>query len=119
VITSGGWLVAVALEAMRRPPNQSPLMTMKNAHPVELLLVAVLVTLEAAAVLLTALVALVLTVARWSPAAPAPEAPPPLAHPLTVLADSLQALPQRELMALAGTRRRLPKRQLAALLVAC
>ncbi len=106
MITSGGSLVADALEAMCRPPNQSPLMTMKNAHPVELLLVAVLVTLEAAAVLLTALVPLVLAVARWSPAAPAPEAPPPLAHPLAVLADGVVAQLQPLTVAQLRTRAR-------------
>jgi len=92
-----------------------------TVHPVELLLVAAVVTLEALALVLTALVALLLTVACWRPAAAAHEAPPapPLEHPLIELADTLQALPQRELMALVGTRRRLPKRQLAALLVAC
>ena len=76
--------------------------------------------LEAAAVLLVALVALVLTVARWKPAVSAPTAPPapPAVHPLALVAESLQALPQRQLMAMAGTRRRMPKAMLTALLVA-
>ena len=55
-----------------------------EVHPIELLLLAVLVTLEAAAVLVCALVALVLTVASWRPAEPAPMAAPapPVVHPL-------------------------------------
>ena len=76
--------------------------------------------LDAAAVPLVALVVLVLTVARWKPAVSAPTAPPapPAVHPLALVAESLQALPQRQLMAMAGTRRRLPKAMLTALLVA-
>jgi len=96
---------------------------MKNAHPIEVLLLVAWLALEAAIVLVVALVALLLTVVRWRPAAPAPVAPapaaaPPLQHPLIVLADALVALPQRELMAMAGTRRRLPKRHLVEQLVA-
>ena len=87
-----------------------------NTHPIELLIIGALVTLEAAVALLVALVALVLTVARYRPAQP-PVAPP-AEHPLAAIADSLMLLPQRQLMAMAGTRRRLPKHQLTAQLLA-
>jgi hypothetical protein len=98
-------------------------MNRTEVHPVEALLLVVWLALEAAVVLVVALVALVLTVARWRPAAPAPvatapAAAPPQQHPITLLADALVALPQRELMAMAGTRRRLPKRHLVEQLVA-
>lgn len=68
------------------------------AHPVELLLLAGLVALQATITLLVALAALLLTIARWRPAASAPAAPaappaPPLQHPLLALAvDGLQPL---------------------------
>lgn len=96
------------------------MMSNTELHPVEALLVAAVVTIEALAVLVAAVLALVLTLASWRPSAPPRPAPlsPPAVHPLAVVAETLQALPQRELMALAGTRRRLPKHQLAALLVA-
>jgi hypothetical protein len=87
-----------------------------NTHPVELLLIGALVALEAAATLLVALLALALAVARYRPAQPAAAAP--AEHPLAAIADSLIQLPQRELMAMAGTRRRLPKHQLTAQLLA-
>jgi hypothetical protein len=45
--------------------------------------------------------------------------PQPLLHPLQALAVGLEALSCRELMALAGTRRKLPKHQLIALVAAC
>ena len=41
-----------------------------DTHPIEVLLLGAWLALEAAAVLLTALVALLLTLARWRPAAP-------------------------------------------------
>jgi hypothetical protein len=47
-------------------------MNRTEMHPVELALVAALVVLEAAITLLVALAALLLTVAQWWPAAPAP-----------------------------------------------
>ncbi|MEY3962881.1 MAG: hypothetical protein RLZZ106_136 [Cyanobacteriota bacterium] len=47
-------------------------MNRTEMHPVELALVAGLVVLEAAITLLVALAALLLTLARWRPAAPAP-----------------------------------------------
>jgi hypothetical protein len=67
---------------------------MKNAHPVELLLLAAVVTLEAFAVLLAALVAVLLTLARWRPAppetapAPPPAPAPPAVNPLQLVADA-------------------------------
>ena len=93
--------------------------THKEAHPIELLLLGAWLAVEAAAVVAAGLVALLLTVACWRPAAPAPATPPPPAvHPLIELAESLASLPQRQLMVMAGTRRRLPKRRLAEQLVA-
>ena len=52
--------------------------------------------------------------------APAPSAPsaPPIAHPLAVMAASLEALTCRELRALTGTRRKLSKASLVALALA-
>ena len=95
------------------------MMKRSEPHPVELLLLAGLVVIEALAVVVAAVVALLLTLARWRPSAPPRPAPaPPAVHPLALVADSLQALPRRELMDLANTRRRLTKHQLTALLVA-
>jgi len=90
-----------------------------KADPIELALLAVLVTLEAAAVLVVAVVALVQTVASWRPtaAAPATAPAPPVVHPLALVAESLQALPRRELMQMAGTRRRLSKHRLTELVL--
>jgi hypothetical protein len=52
--------------------------------------------------------------------ASAPSAPsaPPIAHPLAVVAASLEALTCKELRALTGTRRKLPKASLVALALA-
>lgn len=111
------------------PRTIHPLETMqsphKEPHPVELLLLLGIAVIWAVRELLVALLALVLTLADRRPAAPEPEPVPaepapaaPLQHPLAVLAAELEALPQRQLMQLAGTRRRLPKRQLTELLVA-
>jgi hypothetical protein len=116
--------VAAALEAMRRLPNQLPPETMKNPHPVEVLLLAVLLVFDAAAVLLTSLVALALTVASVITQPAAQQSPdrvmqPPVLHPLAAVAEMLQALPQRQLMAIAGTRRKLAKAQLVAMVAAC
>ncbi|MEY4359100.1 MAG: hypothetical protein RLZZ631_586 [Cyanobacteriota bacterium] len=112
-------------------------MTRTEAHPIEVLLVVALLALEAAVTVITALVALLLTVARWKPqaspkgvntTAPSgePESPKrgmtppaPLLHPLQALTSGLEALSCRELMAMAGTRRKLPKHQLIALVAAC
>jgi hypothetical protein len=89
----------------------------KQAHPIELALVAVLVVAEALAVLIAAALALVLSLASWSPTpTPASTAPaPPVVHPLALVAESLQALPHRELMELAGTRSRMSKHRLTEL----
>ena len=116
-------------------------MNRTEAHPIEVLLVVALLALEAAATLARAVlvpaVALLLTLARWRPAAspdrgiaahslrdqesPDRGMPPqaPMVHPLQALAAELQALSCRQLMALAGTRRKLPKTQLIALVAAC
>ena len=87
----------------------------REAHPIELALLAVLVVAEALAVL----VAAVLALASWRPTpTPASTAPaPPVVHPLALVAESLQALPQRDLMQLAGTRRRLSKHRLTELVL--
>lgn len=91
----------------------------RNTHPVELLLLALLVTIEALAVLLAAALALLLTIARRSrQQRPAPQ--PPALHPLAGLAEQLVAThSRRELQTMAGTRTNLSKARLAALAVAC
>jgi len=111
-------------------------MNRTEAHPIEVLLVVALLALEAAVTIAVALITLVLTVARWRPAAspsqvntdpPAGEQespergmpPQPMVHPLQALAADLQALSCRQLMALAGTRRKLPKQQLIGMVAAC
>lgn len=113
-------------------------MNRTEAHPIEVLLVVALLALEAAVTVAVALIALVLTTAaRWKPTAsptqvkadpPAGEqespergmpAQAPLVHPLASLATDLQALSCRQLMALAGTRRKLPKQQLIGMVAAC
>lgn len=112
-------------------------MNRTEAHPIEVLLVVALLALEAAVTVAAALVALVLTVARWRPAASpsqvnadhplrdqaSPErgmpSQAPMVHPLQALAADLQALSCRQLMALAGTRRKLPKQQLIGMVAAC
>jgi L-aminopeptidase/D-esterase-like protein len=66
-------------------------MNRTEVHPVEALLLVVWLALEAAVVLLTAAMALLLTVARWRPVATAPAAAPPQQHPITLLADALVA----------------------------
>jgi hypothetical protein len=112
-------------------------MTRTDLHPIKVALVVALLALEAAVTVIAALLALLLTVARWRPAAPPtggntaarsgePQSPKrgmtrpaPLLHPLQVLTAGLEALSCRELMAMAGTRRKLPKHQLIALVAAC
>lgn len=69
-------------------------MNRTELHPVEALLVAVIVVFDAAVVLAVSLVALLLTVAGWRPT-PRKAAPPaPLVHPIALLAgtavDALQ-----------------------------
>ena len=89
-------------------------------HPVEIALVAALVTIEAVVVLASALVALVATVLGPKPVALHPQlpAPTPMVHPLCNLAADLQALTCKELAKLVGTRKRLNKSQLVGMLVA-
>lgn len=101
---------------------------MKNAHPIELVLVVGLVLLEVAAALAVALVALVLTVSACSrqratsaPLRVAPPAPPAraaLAAPLAAIADHLRRLPAARLREISGTRRRCSKDRLIADLLA-
>lgn len=108
---------------MQKPHNEP--------HPIELLLLAAWLAAEAvlellrlvAVPLVAAALALLPAPCRRPAAQPAAAPPPadpapPTEHPLAVLAAELGALPQRQLMAMAGARRRLPKRQLAAMLVA-
>ena len=92
---------------------------------VELLLLAGLIAIEATTVVVVALVALVLTVARWSlprvvVVAPTPTgpAPAPFSHPLVAVAKALQPLTCRELRAITGTRRKCSKEQLIAAVLA-
>jgi hypothetical protein len=99
---------------------------MKNTdpHPVELLILAAVVTIEALAVLTVALVALVAAITRsrpaGSPARVMTPPPPPLLHPLAAVAAELDALPVTQLRPMAGTRsKRIRKAELVAQLVAC
>jgi hypothetical protein len=120
----------------------------ENVHPVEVLLLVALLALEAAITIARAVlvhaVALLLTVTQKpstapaepaaepaepaaepaaAPAAPEPVVPvlphPPLVHPLQTIATDLQALSCKQLMILAGTRRKLPKQQLIGMVAAC
>lgn len=92
----------------------------ERTHPVEILIVAALLTAEAAITLLVALVALVATVLGPKPVAPRPQlpAPTPIVHPLFTVATDIQALTCKELAKLVGTRKRLNKSQLVGMLVA-
>ena len=116
---------------------------MKNTDPGVALIAITVLTIEAAAILLRALlvpvVALVLTLAQWrsgperlwsKPAAPeattpppaAPEAPPakPEPHPLALLATELERLPLTALRQMVGTRsKRHTKAQLVGMIAAC
>lgn len=109
-------------------------MERSELHPVEVLLLLGLLTVEALLAVLRTLVvpvlALLLVLRRspeshfWRVAPEPPAAPPTPALPATPapcladVAESLLALPARELMVMAGTRRRLPKRELTALICA-
>ena len=115
-------------------------------HPITVLLAVALEVAEAITVLIVALVALLLTVARWRPSqapavtaapaastdAPAPPAlveepcapalvhSPALLHPLALVAEQLEALPVTRLRPMANTRsKRARKAELVAALVAC
>ena len=105
---------------------------MKNDDPVLALIAAAVITLEAAWILLRALlvpvVALVLVLAQWRPAAaPAPAAaePEPMVarptpHPLALIAAELEALPAATLRQMAGIRsRRHSKAALVGMVIAC
>ena len=125
-------------------------MNRTEAHPIEVLLVVILLALEAAITIaravLVPVVALLLTVTQKpatapaepaaepaEPAEPEPVEPetvepepvvtvlphPPLVHPLQTIATDLQALSCKQLMILAGTRRKLPKQQLIGMVAAC
>ena len=91
---------------------------------VELLLLAGVIAFEATAVVVVALVALALTVARWSPPRlpavnpPAGPALTPFAHPMVAVAEALQPLTCRELRVIAGTQRKCSKAQLIAAVLA-
>ena len=84
-------------------------MNRTDLHPVEVLLLVAVLALEAAWLLaraaLVPVVAVLLTVAGWRPATAPPAPPPPLEHPLAVvaagLAEGLAAVPVRELRQLA------------------
>lgn len=95
-------------------------MSRTEVHPVEIALVAALVTVEAVVVLASALIALVATVLgpKPIPSPPQPPAPTPMVHPLCYLAADLQALTCKELAQLVGTRKRLNKSQLVGMVVA-
>lgn len=100
---------------------------MKNTHPVEVLLLGAWLALEAAAVLLTALVALLLTLARWrptstaaasgtdgtAPALPAPvtagTATAPTAPPAAATIEGLTVAQLRRLARSAGLPRALSR----------
>ena len=94
-----------------------------DPHPVELLILAAVVTIEALTVLTVALVALVAAITRSRPAgspARVMTPPPPLLHPLAAVAAELEALPVTQLRPMAGTRsKRIRKAELVAQLVAC
>jgi hypothetical protein len=82
-------------------------MNRTEPHPLEVLAVGCWLTVEALAVVVAAVVALLLTLARWRPAAAAPVAPPPLApavHPLAVVAAA--AAEALEPLTVAQLRRR-------------
>lgn len=90
---------------------------MKNTHPIELVLVAGLVLLEALAVLVVAGAVLVVTVAAGCRRSK-PMAPPAMAAPLAGIADELRRLPAARLREIHGTHRRVAKDRLIADLLA-
>jgi hypothetical protein len=120
------------LEAMRSPGNPFALRTMKTElHPIELLILAVLLVGSAVRELLVALIALVIVLAEWlrpRPVTVTPRQAPPVAaasarqpapphiHPLH---EELAHLPVRRLMELAGTRSKKHRRmELLAMIAA-
>jgi hypothetical protein len=95
----------------------------ERTHPIEIALVLALVTVGAVTTLVSVLIALVATALNQGPSeqSPVPLLPPaqtPMVHPLQVLATEIQCLACRDLMALAGTRKRLNKQQLVGMVVA-
>ena len=109
---------------------------MKTHDPVLALIAIAVLTIEAAWILLRAVlvpvVALVLTLAQWRPAAAPittaahlrrePDAPlaRPAPHPLALLATELEALPAATLRQMAGIRsKRHTKAALIAMVAAC
>ena len=98
-------------------------MNRPEPHPVELLLLAGLVALEAVAVLAAALVALVAAITRprpsGFPARVTPPPPAPLLHPLALVAEQLEAMPVTRLRSMAGvTIKRHRKAELIAMVAA-
>lgn len=94
---------------------------MKNTdpHPVELLILAAVVTIEALAVLVAAAVALVVTITRRSEQrSPGRVMPAPAVHPLHELATELEQQPAATLRTMVGTRKRRSRSELVGLLVA-
>jgi hypothetical protein len=63
-------------------------MNRTEVHPIEALLLAVLVVLDAVRVLAVSLVAVVLTVAGWRPTPRRAAPPAPLVHPIALLAST-------------------------------
>ena len=90
----------------------------ERTHPVEILIVAALLTAEALITVLTALVALVATVLDRGHVASPPQLPEPFTHPLFTVAHDLQAMTCEELRGLAGTRRKFPKHALIGMVAA-
>lgn len=96
-------------------------MNRTEIHPVEILVVVSLVTVEALIAVLTALIALVATALDREPVASPPQspAPVPFVHPLSALvATELQVLTCDQLRGLAGTRRKFPKHALIGMVAA-
>lgn len=105
-------------------------MNSKNAHPIELGVVAALVVAESLLLVVVAAAALLLTLARWrpvvAPAAAAAEPEPVLAqqarptpHPLAGLADRLAELPVTTLRQMANTRSKAIRKAQLIELIAC
>ena len=109
-------------------------MTKTEIHPIELAIVAGLVVAESLLTLVATLVALLLTLAQWRPAAaPAPVAEPepikypssthqvaqPQLHPLALIATQLQALPVATLRQMANTRSKTIRKAQLIELIAC
>lgn len=88
-----------------------------EAHPAEIALLTAWVVLEALLTLVVALV--VLTQSVVDRPAPHPPGPAPAAHPLSMVAEELQALTCAQLRAITGTRRKCSKAELIAAMLAC